>query len=73
MKQKEDTFTMELDFGENSLSQPAPKPIEWTATRLRTSWAIRPAGALGTCGWIDGVPWTVRYVKRLPAGMRVEA
>lgn len=71
MKQKEDTFTMELDFGENSLS--TPKPIEWTATRLRTSWAIRPAGALGTCGWINGVPWTVRYVKRLPAGMRVEA
>jgi len=36
------------------------------ATRLREKWAIRPIGAIGTCGWIDGVPWTVSYVKRKP-------
>jgi hypothetical protein len=46
--------------------------IEYTAVRLRNCWAIRPAGALGTCGWIDGVPWTVQYVKRKPVGMREE-
>ena len=37
------------------------------AVRLRTCWAIRPRGALGTCGWINGEPWTVWYTKRKPA------
>jgi hypothetical protein len=36
------------------------------ATRLRNCWALRPVGALGTCGWINGVPWTVQYVKHKP-------
>ena len=31
------------------------------ATRLNNCWAIRPEGALGTCGWIGGKPWTVVY------------
>lgn len=38
-----------------------------TATRLRQCWAIKPRGMCGTCGWIDGVPWTVEYVKHKPA------
>jgi len=25
-------------------------------------WAVRPKGALGTCGWIDGKAWSVRFV-----------
>ena len=25
-------------------------------------WAVRPLGALGTCGWINGVAWSARYV-----------
>ena len=46
--------------------------ITYTATRLRDCWAIRPKGVCGTCGWVGGVPWTVKYVKRLPKGMEVE-
>ena len=26
------------------------------------TYAVRPVGALGTCGWIGGTAWTVRYV-----------
>ena len=44
----------------------------YTATRLRDCWAIRPKGVCGTCGWVNGVAWTVKYVKRLPIGMEVE-
>lgn len=33
------------------------------ATHLRDRrYAVRPAGACGTCGWVDGVAWTVCYV-----------
>ena len=33
------------------------------ATHLRGNrYAVRPAGALGTCGWIDGKTWQVAYV-----------
>lgn len=33
------------------------------ATHLRdNTYAVRPAGALGTCGWVNGRAWTVRYV-----------
>ena len=39
----------------------------WTATRLNNGWAIRPEGAMGTCGWINGVPWQVVYTKHKPA------
>jgi len=41
--------------------------LEWTATRLRNGWVIRPRGALGTCGWINGVAWEALFVKRKPA------
>ena len=44
----------------------------WTATRLRNCWAIRPKGALGTCGWINGIPWQVVYVKHKPANISEE-
>lgn len=38
--------------------------MEMTATRLRENlWAVRPKGSLGTCGWIDGKAWTVKYVR----------
>ena len=34
------------------------------ATQLRDHrWAVRPIGRLGTCGWDEGVAWTVFYVK----------
>ena len=46
--------------------------VVWTATMLRDCWAIRPKGQLGTCGFYP-IPWTVRYTKRLPKGMEVEA
>lgn len=33
------------------------------ATHLRNNrYAVRPKGCLGTCGWIEGKPWTVIYV-----------
>lgn len=66
MKQPEDTKTRDM-WDEDKAEQ-----VKWTATRLRTCWALRPVGALGTCGWVKGVPWTVRFVKHLPAGMEVE-
>jgi hypothetical protein len=47
--------------------------VIYTATKLRECWAIRPKGCLGTCGWVGNVAWTVKYVKRLPRGMEVEA
>jgi hypothetical protein len=25
-------------------------------------WLVRPAGALGNCGWIDGKPWTAKTI-----------
>ena len=35
----------------------------YEATQLRDNrYAIRPAGALGTCGWINGEAWTVVYI-----------
>lgn len=41
----------------------APDP-DLEAVRLRDNlWAVRPIGALGTCGWINGKPWTVKYVR----------
>lgn len=27
------------------------------------TYIIRPEGALGTCGWIQGKPWDIWYVK----------
>lgn len=36
---------------------------ELEATKLRNGrYAIRPKGCLGTCGWIDNIPWSVTYV-----------
>jgi hypothetical protein len=32
------------------------------ATPGRKSWIVRPAGALGTCGWIGGRAWEAVYV-----------
>jgi len=46
--------------------------MKLTATKLRNCWAIRPKGSLGTCGFINGVGWEVKYVKRLPHGMEIE-
>lgn len=40
--------------------------VELDAVRLRKGWAIRPVGALGTCGWINGQPWTIQYVSHKP-------
>lgn len=41
--------------------------FDLVAVRLRDCWAIRPRNACGTCGWINGKPWTVQYTKRKPA------
>lgn len=35
--------------------------MELEATKLRTCWAVRPKGQLGTCGFYP-VAWTVVYV-----------
>ena len=33
------------------------------AMKLRSGrWIVRPEGRLGTCGWIDGIPWTAQFV-----------
>lgn len=41
--------------------------IELEATRLNGgTWAVRPKGQLGTCGWYPQ-PWTVAYVKAATA------
>jgi hypothetical protein len=26
-------------------------------------WAVRPEGALGAAGWIEGKPWVIKYVR----------
>lgn len=37
--------------------------FEAEATELKPGrWAVHPKGALGTCGWIAGKAWAVRYV-----------
>jgi len=42
---------------------PIQIPIEYEATPLRDRrWAVRPRGALGTCGWTHGTYWSVIYV-----------
>jgi len=41
------------------------------ATELRNgTWAVRPAGQLGTCGWHPR-PWTVIYVKARTAAQAI--
>lgn len=38
--------------------------IELEALHLRDDlWAVRPKGALGTCGWLEGTAWTVQYIR----------
>ena len=34
--------------------------LQYEAVQLTRSVVVRPAGALGTCGWIDGKPWQAR-------------
>ena len=29
---------------------------------LGETWAVRPKGTSGTCGWVNGVAWNVQYV-----------
>jgi len=48
------------------------KAMQFDATPLRGgTYAIRPVGALGTCGWVNGEPWTVRYLRRPPRGIPI--
>ncbi len=38
--------------------------MEYEATYLGDNrYAVRPKGALGTCGWIANTPWDVQYIK----------
>ena len=47
--------------------------MKLTAVKLRNGkYAIRPQGTLGTCGWINGKAWTVKFVTRLPKGIKLE-
>jgi len=39
-------------------------------TRLRNSVCVRPVGALGTCGWINGTPWHAHFFTKEAAAMR---
>lgn len=34
-------------------------------------YIIRPEGTLGTCGWIDGKPWSAQFVTGLRKAQRV--
>ena len=43
-----------------------PKEITYDATKLDSGWVLRPVGTVGTCGWINGLPWTVQYVMDKP-------
>ena len=37
--------------------------MRYEATQTRGNrYAVRPAGSLGTCGWIDGKSWIVVYI-----------
>lgn len=37
--------------------------MRYEATNLRGNlYAIRPLGALGTCGWINGEAWAATYI-----------
>ena len=37
--------------------------MTYDATLLRTGrYAVHPVGCLGTCGWVNGVAWQVRYI-----------
>lgn len=40
------------------------------AIRLRNCWAVRPSGALGTCGF-HPAPWQVCYVKAADAASAI--
>ena len=26
-------------------------------------YAVQPVGTLGTCGWVEGVPWEVQFIR----------
>ncbi len=40
------------------------KQVKLDAIHLRDGvWAVRPEGCLGTCGWVNGQPWTVQYIR----------
>jgi hypothetical protein len=45
--------------------------LEWVAMRLGNVWIIRPKDRLGTCGWVNGVPWVAQFVKHKPANIPV--
>lgn len=43
--------------------------MRYYVTEIRKGrFAIRPMGALGTCGWIDGKAWSVVYINARSAG-----
>ena len=46
-------------------------PIVWSFEQLRgETYVVRPKGALGTGGWINGKPWAVEYIKGLHKAAR---
>jgi|JI10StandDraft_1071094.scaffolds.fasta_scaffold871203_2 hypothetical protein len=37
--------------------------MKYVAEQLRHSICVRPENTLGTCGWINGIPWSARFFK----------
>lgn len=42
------------------------------AIRLTSCWVVRPAGELGTCGWIQGKLWMAAYSKASSAARAIQ-
>lgn len=46
----------------STLTQPAAETA-WEVESLRTTYVVRPANCLGTCGWHNGKPWQAIFTK----------
>lgn len=46
----------------STLTQPAAETT-WEVESLRTTYVVRPANCLGTCGWHNGKPWQAIFTK----------
>lgn len=46
----------------STLTQPAAETV-WEVESLRTTYVVRPANCLGTCGWHNGKPWQAIFTK----------
>lgn len=44
--------------------------MTYEITQLGNSVCVRPEGCLGTCGWIQGIPWQAQFFKSTAAARR---